>query len=144
MQCRAMNECRQDVREAREAVEEILHHPTFLHSMCLTQLTSTQPGSRPMLEVSATLLESYERQLETIEGMLRVRLPLPVRALPHDTSSLIHAAMAPSFSPHIAGCLQCIAMWDPLEVLGVLVEEFSPRFYIGSTPSLPLQHKLLL
>ena len=68
-----MNECRQDIREAREAVEEILHHPTFLKSMCLTQLTTDQPGSRPMHEVSATLLESYERQLETTEGILRVR-----------------------------------------------------------------------
>jgi len=84
---RALVEVGHDVREARAAVEDAVNSDRTLASLCLTvarrgkasggggdgaaSTNPTAPPSLPGLRTAEALLESYERQLHSVEGSLK-------------------------------------------------------------------------
>ena len=72
---------RQDVEETRAAVKEVLDSDKLLAGLCLSERAAgLSPGAPPDaptegMREAALLLESYERQISTVEGALKVRLP---------------------------------------------------------------------
>ena len=70
---------RQDVEETRAAVKEVLDSDKLLAGLCLSERAAgPSPGGAPPdaptegMREAALLLESYERQISTVEGALKV------------------------------------------------------------------------
>lgn len=72
-----------DVKEAREAIAEVVDNEKLLSAICLSSdqglqrgLTDGQESSEQhsyAKRVAAALLQSYEHQVQSVEGGLRVR-----------------------------------------------------------------------
>lgn len=89
--CRALTEIQHDVKEAREAIEEVVDDDQNLAAVCLSEQQQGSPQlsggpltmqqhspiaagqHTPTMRLAAALLSSYERQVQSIEGSLRVR-----------------------------------------------------------------------
>ncbi|GMH36158.1 hypothetical protein BSKO_04026 [Bryopsis sp. KO-2023] len=76
---RAMTEMQYDVREARQAIAEVVDNEKVLDAICLTErqartpdmAAGTEMGGRMHMKLAAALLDSYERQVHTVEGALK-------------------------------------------------------------------------
>ena len=80
--CRALTEIQHDVKEAREAIQEVVDDDKVLAAVCLSDAEDEDAhaltaGGRqtPSMRLAAALLGSYERQIQSVEGSLRVRAP---------------------------------------------------------------------
>ena len=78
--CRRLTEMRQDVAETRDAVKEVFDSDKLLAGLCLSErAVGPSPGAPDAptegMREAALLLESYERQISTVEGALKVRWP---------------------------------------------------------------------
>ena len=79
---RALTEIQHDVKEAREAIQEVVDDDKVLAAVCLSDADDKDApeltaGGRqtPRMRLAAALLGSYERQIQSVEGSLRVGLP---------------------------------------------------------------------
>lgn len=77
---RALTEIQHDVKEAREAIQEVVDDDKVLAGVCLsdeddmaTAATLASGRQTPRMRMAAALLGSYERQIQSVEGSLRVR-----------------------------------------------------------------------
>ena len=74
---RALTELTHDVKEAQEAIAEVLDDEKALAAICLSEkdaFRAVQEGRQvPSMRLAAALLGSYERQIQSVEGALRVR-----------------------------------------------------------------------
>ena len=74
--CRALSEIMHDVKEAQEAITEVLDDEKALAGICLSEKEPDEalPEGRqpPSVRLAAALLSSYERQIQSVEGALRV------------------------------------------------------------------------
>jgi hypothetical protein len=81
-QCRRLTELRQDVIETRDTIKQVLDTDQ-LAGLCLSELqeSGVQPGDLPSssesMREAALLLQSYERQISTVEGALKVNTSPP-------------------------------------------------------------------
>lgn len=77
MPFRALTEIQHDVKEAREAIAEVLDDDKALAAVCLSEKdaeSALREGRQaPSMRLAAALLGSYERQIQSVEGALRVR-----------------------------------------------------------------------
>lgn len=64
---------RQDVMETRSAIKEVLDSDKLLAGVCLSDKGSEGAPPPDCMRAAALLLESYERQISTVEGALKVR-----------------------------------------------------------------------
>lgn len=73
---RALSEIMHDVKEAQEAITEVLDDEKALAGICLSEREPDEalPEGRqpPSVRLAAALLSSYERQIQSVEGALRV------------------------------------------------------------------------
>lgn len=74
---RALTEVQHDVKEAREAIAEVLDDDNALTAVCISgsevDRAQRQGRQAPSMQLAAALLGSYERQIQSVEGALRVR-----------------------------------------------------------------------
>ena len=74
--CRALSEIMHDVKEAQEAITEVLDDEKALAGICLSEREpdeALREGRQPpSMRLAAALLSSYERQIQSVEGALRV------------------------------------------------------------------------
>jgi hypothetical protein len=67
-----------DVKEAREAIEEVVDNDIALAAVCLSDDGSANAlaagQQTATMQLAAALLGSYERQVQSIEGALRVMI----------------------------------------------------------------------
>ena len=74
--CRALSEIMHDVKEAQEAIAEVLDDEKALAGICLSEGEpdeALREGCQPpSVRLAAALLSSYERQIQSVEGALRV------------------------------------------------------------------------
>lgn len=78
---RALTEMQHDVKEAREAIAEVADNNAILAAVCLTEgataLDWSTTSHKPLhmqtahMRIAAALLESYERQVQSVEGALK-------------------------------------------------------------------------
>ena len=73
---RRMTEMRQDVQETRDTVKDVLLNEEKLSMLCITDdgladSGSSTPNRAEHLREAALLLQSYERQISTLEGALK-------------------------------------------------------------------------
>ena len=65
------------MKEAQEAIAEVLDDEKALAAICLSEkgaLQAVREGRQvPSMRLAAALLGSYERQIQSVEGALRVR-----------------------------------------------------------------------
>lgn len=71
------------MKEAREAIQEVVDDDKVLAAVCLSDADDTDApaltaGGRqtPRMRLAAALLGSYERQIQSVEGSLRVGHPV--------------------------------------------------------------------
>ena len=73
--CRALSEIMHDVKEAQEAITEVLDDEKALAGICLSEKDpdeALREGRQPpSMRLAAALLSSYERQIQSVEGALR-------------------------------------------------------------------------
>ena len=67
-----------DVKEAEEAIAGVLDDDQALAAICLSEKDAHQAAREgrqaPSMRLAAALLGSYERQIQSVEGALRVCL----------------------------------------------------------------------
>ncbi|DBA77137.1 TPA: hypothetical protein ACH3X1_009713 [Trebouxia sp. C0004] len=78
---RALTEMQHDVKEAREAIAEVADNNAILAAVCLSEganaLDWSTTSHKPLhmqtahMRIAAALLESYERQVQSVEGALK-------------------------------------------------------------------------
>ena len=79
---------RQDVMETRDTLKDVLLDEEKFALLCISNHDSQGPFVSPTVKAermkeAALLLQSYERQISTIEGALKVRISIPVSSLPN-------------------------------------------------------------
>ena len=89
--CRALSEIMHDVKEAQEAITEVLDDEKALAGICLSEREPDEvlrEGRQPpSVRLAAALLSSYERQIQSVEGALRVCALMT----PHSADYIHHA-----------------------------------------------------
>lgn len=81
---RRLTELRQDVIETRDTLKQVLDTDHQLAGLCLTDLQGAEvklgelPATSESMREAALLLQSYERQISTVEGALKVRVAVPL------------------------------------------------------------------
>ncbi|CAL8471666.1 g11208 [Coccomyxa elongata] len=75
---RALTEIQHDVKEAREAIQEVVDDDKVLAAVCLSDEDDMSTAAMlasgrqtPRMRMAAALLGSYERQIQSVEGSLR-------------------------------------------------------------------------
>ena len=75
---RALTELVHDVKEAEEAIAGVLDDDQALAAICLSEKDADRAvregRQAPSMRLAAALLGSYERQIQSVEGALRVCL----------------------------------------------------------------------
>ena len=88
---RALSEIMHDVKEAQEAITEVLDDEKALAGICLSEREPDEalPEGRqpPSVRLATALLSSYERQIQSVEGR-----PAGVRSQDPTLSRHIHHA----------------------------------------------------
>ena len=85
--CRALNEMQHDCSETQQALQEVMDDPIKLQSVCLEEAAEVIHGAdedqphvphRPTkaMLAAASLFESYERQILTVHGAIKVHLSM--------------------------------------------------------------------
>lgn len=91
---RRMTEMRQDVAETKDTIKDVLETEQ-LAGLCLTELQEKKvepcdlPRSSESMKEAALLLQSYERQISTLENALKVGMPLPKTTITPHLSTML-------------------------------------------------------